>query len=87
MLSLLMLMLSFYFAFHLVQGDRGVLELSRMQAYEVHLDKELAAIKAQRQAMEEKVSRLRSSSVDVDMLEQQAMFFLGPRSDRQIQMH
>lgn len=86
LLTLIMGMLSLYCAFHLLQGERGYFELKRMQAYEAKLDDELSKLSDKREKLEQRVSRMQASSIDPDMLEQQALFFLGPRRDDQIQM-
>lgn len=61
-----------YFAFHAVQGDRGVLAYMR-------LEKDLEQAKAvqeelagQRSELENRVSRLRPDNLDRDLLEERA---------------
>ena len=70
-----------YFAYHAVQGDRGLiawLQLSREIAQSEAL---LADLSAERAALEHRVSLLRPESLDPDMLEEQArtmLNFAGP---------
>ena len=66
-----------YFAFHAVQGDRGLIawwnlrfELERAQA-------ELAAVTEEKQELEARVTLLRPESLDRDMLEERARIMLG----------
>ena len=66
-----------YFAYHAVQGDRGLIawlqlsrELSESQAV-------LADLSAERAALEHRVSLLRPESLDPDMLEEQSRIMLN----------
>jgi len=66
------LALTGYFAYHLVEGDRGLRAWLRV-TQELRLAKEnLAAAAAERAALEHRVSHLRSDHVDPDLLDTQA---------------
>lgn len=60
-----------YFAYHLVQGDRGLIAWLRLtqQIDEAHAT--LATLEAQRQPLEHRVNLMRSK-LDVDLLDQSA---------------
>ena len=60
-----------YFAYHLVEGERGLRAWLRV-TQELRTSKEaLAAAAAQRAALEHRVSHLRSDHVDPDLLDLQ----------------
>lgn len=72
-----------YFAYHTVQGDRGLLSYWRM-SQEVHrAEATLSAIQDDREILERRVSLLRAKGLDLDMLDQQArvLFNLLDRND------
>ncbi len=75
-----------YFAYHTVQGDRGLLSYWRM-TQEVHrAEATLEGIRNHRQVMDRRVSLLRAKGLDLDMLDQQArvLFNLLDRNDLMI---
>jgi cell division protein FtsB len=78
------MMVSLYSAYHLLQGQRGYLELRKIENHSASLTKEIERLAAERGELEDKVVRLRSNQIDIDMLEQQAMYFLGPQSAQHI---
>lgn len=61
-----------YFAYHAYIGDHGLLARRNYEQEMKALESELAALKAQRQAMENKVSLLAPSQLDPDMLDEEA---------------
>jgi len=66
-----------YFAYHAVQGDRGLIAWWNLR-YEIEkTSAELADVTAERQALEQRVSLLRPGSLDPDMLEERARVMLG----------
>lgn len=67
----------FYFGFHTVSGDRGLFALFKETRRLEALQTELVAIKAKREALESKVGRLSSHSLDLDMLDEQARSVVG----------
>jgi cell division protein FtsB len=66
-----------YFAYHAVQGDRGLIAWWKLR-YEIEkTDLALADVTAERHALERRVSLLRPESLDRDMLEERARIMLG----------
>jgi len=65
------LALTGYFAYHLVEGERGLRAWIRV-AQELRLAKEaLSAVSAERAALDHKVSHMRPDQVDPDLLDSQ----------------
>jgi cell division protein FtsB len=61
-----------YFSYHLVQGERGLLAWLRL-TNEIREAKEQAAVvRAERDALERRVSHLRPESLDRDLLDERA---------------
>ncbi len=60
-----------YFAYYTVEGERGLFALTRLQAESIAADANLAAAKAEREALELKVASLRIDSLDLDRLDEQ----------------
>ncbi|MEQ9488394.1 MAG: septum formation initiator family protein [Alphaproteobacteria bacterium] len=75
-----------YFAYHTVQGDRGLLSYWRMSQEVNRAETTLAAIQEHREVLERRVSLLRAKGLDLDMLDQQArlLFNLLDRNDLMI---
>ena len=68
---LLGMALTGYFAYHLVEGDRGLRAWVRL-TQELRVAKEnLAAVSAQRTELEHRVSHMRPDHVDPDLLDAQ----------------
>ena len=66
-----------YFAFHLVQGDRGFFSWVRLNQETEDVRLKLENIRAERQELEKKVAALRPESLDLDMLEERSREMLG----------
>lgn len=64
--------LTAYFAYHLVEGDRGLLAWVRLTKELRVANENYAAAAAERAALERRVSNLRSNHVDPDLLDAQA---------------
>lgn len=77
-------MVSLYSGYHLLQGQRGYVKMRQIESHSIALGVEIDKLKSERLEMEDKVARLRSPQIDADMLEQQALYFLGPQSATQI---
>ena len=75
-----------YFAYHTVQGDRGLLAYWRMSQEVGRAQVTLDAIRNDRETLEQRVSLLRARGLDLDMLDQQArlLFNLLDRDDLMI---
>ena len=70
-----------YFAYHLVQGDRGLMAWVRLNQEVDHANTTLAAVEAQRSALEHRVDLLRPQHLDRDMLDERAraeLDLIGP---------
>jgi cell division protein FtsB len=64
--------LAVYFAYHAVIGSRGLLAWRQLNQDLAATEQELAAVRAQRQELEDKVSRLRPGSLDPDLIDELA---------------
>jgi cell division protein FtsB len=73
-----------YFAYHLVEGDRGLRAWLRV-TQELRLAKQtLSAVAADRAALEHRVSHMRPDHVDPDLLDSQARRTLDVASPDEI---
>ena len=66
-----------YFIYHAVQGDRGILAWMRVSQQLEQAHQELATTGTERAALEQRVSLLSNSSLDLDMLEERARVMLN----------
>lgn len=80
LLTIIGLGLCFYFSYHLLQGERSYFRLLSLQQNIVTLKAESEKMKADHQALETRVSMLRSGSIDKDLLEERARIVLGYRN-------
>jgi cell division protein FtsB len=64
--------LALYFGYHALSGSRGLLAWQELSREIQATQQELADLRAERQALENKVSRLRSSSLDPDLIDELA---------------
>jgi cell division protein FtsB len=64
--------LAFYFAYHLVQGDRGLLAWVRLSQQIAEAQELQASVHAERDALDRRVALLRSDHLDRDMLDERA---------------
>jgi cell division protein FtsB len=66
-----------YFAYHAVQGDRGLIAWIKLsqQVTELHLEHDRIAV--QRGALAVRVKRLQPESLDADLLEERTRVMLG----------
>ena len=67
----------FYFLFHMISGDRGLVSYIRAKSEYKLLSTELSLVNATNAALENKINLLKDDSVDYDMLEEQAIKTLG----------
>lgn len=79
-LTLVGMFLCFYFSYHLLQGERSYMRYMVLQKSITDLKQEEIALKANRIALETRVSMLRSGSIDKDLLEERARIVLGYRN-------
>lgn len=66
-----------YFAYHAVEGDRGLRAWQRLDVEITDAGSVLAEVAAERRALEGKVARLNPNSLDTDLLEERARLVLG----------
>ncbi len=62
----------FYFLYMTVQGDRGIIAMLRLQNEIRDSENNLARVRAERAALEARVTRMRPSGIDPDLLDEQA---------------
>ncbi|EWY42280.1 septation ring formation regulator EzrA [Skermanella stibiiresistens SB22] len=66
-----------YFAYHAVQGDRGLIALSHLQNEIQQAQATLAQVKDERVELEKRASLLRRDHLDPDMLDERARAVLN----------
>lgn len=66
-----------YFAYHTVEGDRGVLAWVRLKNEILEAELQLAKVTTERQSLEHRVLLLRPDHLDPDMLEERARAMLN----------
>ena len=70
-----------YFAYHLVQGDRGMIAWMRLSQQVRDAQERLATVEGERQTLEHRVNLLRPEHIDGDMLDERAratLNLIGP---------
>ena len=70
-----------YFAYHTVEGDRGVLAYLRLRSQLDEAELQLAKVTTDRQELEHRVLLLRPDHLDPDMLEERARVMLNMGRD------
>ncbi len=71
-----------YFAYHSVEGDRGLTAFVRLSERIAEAQGQLGELRGERLAMERRVKHLRADSLDADLLEERARIILNyGRSD------
>lgn len=80
LLTLVGLGLCFYFSYHLLQGERSYFRLLSLEQNISQTKQDNEKLKAEHQALETRVSMLRSGSIDKDLLEERARIVLGYRN-------
>ncbi len=73
-----------YFAYHTVQGDRGLLAYMRMSGEVARAETTLETVREKRVALERKVRLLHPNSLDLDMLEERARATLNQVRDDEV---
>lgn len=74
---LMWMLVAFYMGYHMLHGERGLFALMRDRHEVAQLSSELAQTKSSRLMMERRVSNLRDSSLDRDLLDEQMRRMLG----------
>lgn len=80
LLTLVGLGLCFYFSYHLLQGERSYFRLLSLEQNISEMKQTNDKLKTDHQALETRVSMLRSGSIDKDLLEERARIVLGYRN-------
>jgi cell division protein FtsB len=73
-----------YFAYHTMEGDRGILAWLRLKNEILEAELQLAKVSTDRQEMEHRVLLLRPDHLDPDMLEERARIMLNMGRDDEI---
>jgi cell division protein FtsB len=73
-----------YFAYHTVEGDRGVLAYIRLQNEILEAEMQLSKVSSERTEMEHRVLLLRPDHLDPDMLEERARIMLNMGRDGEV---
>lgn len=68
-----------YFSYHLMAGHRSWPRLITLERQTARVEAEYAALKSEREALEERVAMLRPGSINRDLLEERARAVLGYR--------
>lgn len=66
-----------YFAYHAIEGDRGLLAWQRLDGRIAETRAALAEAKAKREVLEHRVHLMRSQTLDPDLLEERVRAVLG----------
>ena len=66
-----------YFVYHSIEGDRGLLAYARLTEQLRDAKAQLEEVQAERQAIERRVSLLRTDYLDPDMLDERARAILN----------
>jgi cell division protein FtsB len=76
-LTLFLVGLIFYFAYHAINGERGILAFFNLSGQISKAQAKLDSLKSERLEKEYKVKALRPDSLDLDLLDEQARTLLG----------
>ena len=82
--SIFLFLLWGYLSFHLFVSERSVTSLMTLSAQEQSLSVQLSDIQSEKALLEDHVVRLRPQSLDLDLLEEQAMVMLGHVRDNSV---
>lgn len=66
-----------YFSYHGMTGEQGVLAWAGYNARIAELEQELAIVRAEREALENRAARLRDASLDLDLVDERARELLN----------
>ncbi len=76
--------LFFYFTFHVVSGDKGLLTMMQLSQQVDKVQAEKQQVAAKRSELEDKVERLYTTSLDKDLLDERARKLLGMARENEI---
>jgi cell division protein FtsB len=75
--TLLCAMIGIYFIYYALHGDRGLAALARLDAQVARAEADVAAVRARREAAQQRVAGLRPDALDLDLLEERARLTLN----------
>ena len=75
--NLIWICIAGYFVYHIIIGARGVVSWTILSREANQLESELTKIKKENEFMNNKIRGMRSDSLDLDLLEEQAQRILG----------
>ena len=75
--NLIWICIAGYFVYHIIIGARGVVSWTILSREANQLESELTKIKKENEFMNNKIRGMRSNSLDLDLLEEQAQRILG----------
>ena len=76
-LPLIFLMITLYFTYHLIQGERGLFRLFEINQELVEAQNIESSTGLEKEQLEQKVHSLSANSIDADMLDEEARQNLG----------
>ena len=74
---IILCVVTIYFSYHALSGSRGLIAMHKLEASVAVKKERLAELTMQRMNMEHKVQRLSDSSLDLELLDEQARAMLG----------
>jgi cell division protein FtsB len=77
LIGLMLVSSIYYLASHVMRGERGIMSLIELSNQSKELQKELDLVRSERITIESKVEALRSDSLDLDLLDEQARKIIG----------
>lgn len=75
--NLIWICIAGYFVYHIVIGGRGVISWTILSHEADQLESELDKLKVENEFLENKIKGMRSDSLDLDLLEEQAERIIG----------
>jgi len=66
-----------YFLYNIMGGDRGIIALFKLNKQHGALEQDVKTLSAEKIMLQDKVGRLKSDSLDLDLLEEQVKENLG----------
>ena len=82
-------MMMFYMVFHALHGERGLYALVKEQQKREVMSAELEQVKVELAAVENRIDRFQTASVDLDLLDEQLRRHMGiaPEGEYLVLMH
>ncbi len=77
LLAIIGFCLCLYFSYHIIFGERSIIRLMTLERSVSKVSTQYNGLREERSALESKVVRLRSGSLDPDLLEERVRYVLG----------